>query len=92
LQIQIVAPMQSPTSYAQSHSLGSLTTHRREKAYEAPAEAVLGRSRPKRIAKEIEAAFQVFPGAICIIAINDLGLLRVQLQSALRKSLLQRLA
>jgi hypothetical protein len=91
LQLQIVAPMQSPTSHAQSHSLGSLITHRREKAYEAPAVAGLRRSRPKRKAEEIEAAFRVFPGTICISAINDFGLLRVQLQSALRKPLLQRL-
>src|SRR6516225_2666071 len=91
LQLQIVAPMQSPTSHAQSHSLGSLITYRREKAYEAPAVAVLCRSRPERKAEEIEAAFRVFPGTICIIAVNDFGLLRVQLKPALRKPLLQRL-
>ena len=88
---QIVAPMQSPTSHALPHSLGGLTAHRRKKAYEAFAVAVLRRPRPERLAEKVEAALRVFPGTICIIAVNDLGLLRVQLQSALRKPLLQRL-
>jgi hypothetical protein len=49
------------------------------------------RAWPKRIAEKVEAALRIVPGATCIIAINDLGLLRVQFQSALRKPLLQRL-
>src|SRR5580704_1656190 len=53
LQLQVVAPMQSPTSHALSHSLDGLITHRREKAYEALAVAVLRRPRPKCIAEEI---------------------------------------
>src|SRR6266478_8095157 len=83
--------MQSPTSHALSHSRGGLLAHRRKKADEAFAIAVSSRSPPKRIVEKVEAALRVVPGAICIIAINDLGLLRVQLQSALRKPLLQRL-
>jgi len=83
--------MQSPTSHALSHSLGGLIAHRRKKAYEAFAVAPLRRPRPECIAEKVEAALRVFPGTICIIAINDFGLLRLQLQSALRKPLLQRL-
>jgi hypothetical protein len=89
---EIVAPMQSPTSHALSHSLGGgLVAHRRKKAYEALAVAPLRRPRPERMAEEIEAALRVFPEAISIMAINDLGLLRVQLQSAPRKPVLHRL-
>src|ERR1019366_4908773 len=48
VQVQVVAPMQSPTSHALSHSLGGFIAHRRKKAYEAFAVAVLRRPRPKR--------------------------------------------
>ena len=58
-QLQVVAPMQSPTSHALPHSLGGLIAHRRKKAYEAFAVAVLRRPRPKRIAEKVEAALRV---------------------------------
>ena len=77
--LQVAAPMQSPTSHALPHSLGGLTAHRRKKAYEAFAVAVLRRPRPERLAEKVEAALRVVSGAICIMAINDPGLLRMQL-------------
>ena len=61
LQLQVVAPMQSPASHASAHPLGGLTADRRQKTYEAFAVAVLRRPRPKRIAKKVERARRISP-------------------------------
>ena len=54
-------------------------------ADKAFAVAVLRQSRPEREAEKVEGPNRIGSDAISIFAVDDPGLLRVQLQTALRK-------
>ena len=84
-QLKVTALMHAPPSYAESYSLGGLLTHRWEEVNKALAGMVDRQSRPESKAEKVEGPFWVIPRAICIFAIYNLGLLRMQLQQTLRK-------
>jgi hypothetical protein len=90
-QIKIAAEMQAPSAHALPHPLAGRLADRWDEADKAPAVAVLRHSRPECEAEEVEGPNRILSGAIGIFAVNDPGLLRVQLQKALRKPLFQRL-
>jgi hypothetical protein len=79
--------MQSPAPHAAPHFLGGLVTDCREKCNETFALAINSPSWPECITKKVERPFGILPRTICVLAVNDLGLLRVQLQPAFRKPL-----
>jgi hypothetical protein len=90
-QIKVAAEMQAPSAHASTHSLAGGLADRWDEADKAPAAAVLRQSRPEREAEKVEGPNRVRSGAIGIFAVDDPGLLRVQLQTALRKPPFQRL-
>jgi hypothetical protein len=90
-QIKVAAKMQAPPAHASTHSYAGGLADRWDEADKALAVAVLRQSRPEREAEKVEGPNRIGSGAIGIFAVNDLGLLRVQLQTALRKPLFQRL-
>ena len=71
--------MHSPTAHAEPHLLASLITDGWDKCDEALSVAVARQSWPECVAEKVERLLRVVPGAICILAIHDLGLLRMQL-------------
>src|SRR3954449_8666158 len=90
-QIKVTAEMQAPPAHASTHSYTGGLADRWNEADKAFAVTVLRQSRPECEAEKVEGPNRVLSSAIGIFAVNDLGLLRVQLQTAFRKPLLQRL-
>src|SRR3954470_23703810 len=90
-QIKVAAEMQAPPAHALPHPLAGGLADRWDEADKAFAGAVLRQSRPEREAEKVEGPNRIGSDAIGIFAVDDPGLLRVQLQMALRKPLLQRL-
>ena len=78
-QFKVASTMHSPTAYAEPHPLASLFTDRWDKCDEAFSVVVARQSWPECVAEKVELLLRVLPEPICILAINDLGLLRMQL-------------
>src|SRR5262249_13332724 len=62
---------------------GGLVTDRRQEAYEELPPAILGPPRPKRVAEEVELDVLMLAFPVRVLAVHDLGLLRMKLQTAL---------
>ena len=81
--------MQLPAADPLSHALGGLLADRRQKANKVLPFPVDRPSWPKRIAQKVKGPLGILAPAICALAVDDLGLLRMDLKSAVRKPLLQ---
>jgi len=79
-------------SYALAHCFGSIITHRRRKANEQVATTIHCTSWAKCIAQEVESLIGRLSVAIRVLAVHDLGLLRVQFQFSRLKTRLKRVA
>src|SRR5271157_608543 len=78
----LVAPqMDTPASHLLSHLLGTLVAHRRCEVHEIPPPTVLRPARAKRVPQEVELLVGVPSPAVVILAVDDLRLLRMKLQS-----------
>ena len=82
LQGKIVAQMQLPATNTVPHRLGRVGADRRGETDEQPAVAGHRPPGPKRVAQEIESLFRVVVAPVGILAVHDLGLVRVQLELA----------
>jgi hypothetical protein len=78
-QTKVASTMHSPTAHAEPHPLASRFTDRWDKCDEAFSVMVARQSWPECIAEKVERPRRVLSGPICIHAIHDLGLLRMQL-------------
>jgi len=90
-QLQVVPKMQTPAADTLPHSLGGLLADRRQKADKPYPIPVSRRSWPKRIAEKVKRPLGIATGTICVPAVDDLGLLRIELKPTFRKPLFQRL-
>jgi len=71
--------MQLPASDLLPNRFGSLVAYGRAEVDEVLAPAVLRATRAKRVAQEVEANAGVLQTPIIIFAVDDLGLLRMEL-------------
>ncbi len=78
-QFQIVTTMQSPAPHTAPHFLGGLLANRWNECDEALALAIDSLSWTKCVPKKVERSLGMFPRPIGVLAVNNLGLLRVQL-------------
>src|SRR5215472_10578072 len=76
-QLQVAAQMQTPAADPLSHSFGGLLADRRKKVDKMSPITVPRWSRPKRIAQKVEGTLRIGSGTIGILAVDDLGLLRM---------------
>src|SRR4051794_9759306 len=67
--------------------LGGLVADRRKEAHEELPPSILGPPGPKGVAKEVELAVLMLASPVIVLAVHDLGLLRVKLKTALLQSL-----
>jgi len=83
--------MQPPTTHCSAHRLGRLVANRRGEADEQLPGPVHRAPGPKRIAQEVEALLWIAVAPVAVLAVDDLRLLRMQLQLAHRKPRFQHL-
>jgi len=74
---------QPPVSDRLPDRLGGLVTNRREEAHEELPSTILGPPGPKGVAEEVELDVLTLAPPIVVLAVHDLGLLRVKLKMAL---------
>src|SRR3954451_15753277 len=82
---------QPPVADRRPDRLTRLVTHPREEDHKELPSVVLGPPRPKRVAQEVEPDVLVLALPVTILAVDDLGLLRMKFQTALRQALPDRL-
>src|SRR5450755_4400353 len=82
--------MQTPGAHASSHFDGSFLADRRYEADEVRTSTVDRQSRPESVTEKIERPFREGPLTVCVFAVDDLGLVRMQSQPALRQPLFKR--
>ena len=90
VKVLVAAQLQPPASDLLANRLGGLVADRRTEVDEVFAPAVLRSAWAKGVAQKIEAGAGVLQTPIVVFAVDDLGLLRMELQSALGKTPLQR--
>src|SRR4051812_41975817 len=78
---------QPPLSDRLPDRLGGLVADRRQEAHEELPPSILGPPGPKSVAKEVELDVIVLASPVIVLAVHDLGLLRVKLKTALLQSL-----
>ena len=83
----ITTQVQPPAPDSLPHGFGSPGTDRWRDVDKVLPPAIPGPSRAKRIPQKIKALLSIRPLTVCILAINNLGLGRMQFQGALRQSL-----
>ena len=74
---------QPPVSDRLPDRLGGLVTDRREEAHEELPPSILGPPGPKRVAEKVELDVLMLALPVVVLAVHDLGLLRVKLKTAL---------
>src|SRR5512140_682063 len=67
--------------------LGGLVADRREEAHEELPPSILGPPGPKGVAEEVELDVLMLAPPVLVLAVHDLGLLRVKLKMALLQTL-----
>src|SRR3954453_1014892 len=77
---------QPPVTNSRPDRLARLVTHPREEAHKELPSVVLGPPRPKRVAQEVELDVLVLALPVTILAVDDLGLLRMKFQTAFRQA------
>src|SRR5437763_10357260 len=77
---------QPPVSDRLPDRLGGLVADRREKAHEELPPSILGPPGPKSVAEEVELDVLMLAPPVVVLAVHDLGLLRVKLKAALPQS------
>src|SRR3954468_6459285 len=77
---------QPPTADRLSGRLGGLVTDRRDEAHKELPPSILGPPGPKGVAKEVEPDVLMLAPPVVVLAVHDLGLLRVKLETALLQS------
>src|SRR3990172_6403061 len=85
---EIAATVQPPATHPLTHRLGRFVAHGRRKTHEEFSLAALRRPGTKRIAQEIKALFRKVAVPTCILAVNDLRLVRMKFKATLREALL----
>jgi len=90
-QSQIVAMMQPPATRSLSHRFGRFLAYRRCETDEELSLATLRPTRAKRVAQKVETLLRVTAPPVGILAVHDLGLVRVKFQATLRKPLHERI-
>src|SRR5262245_35957451 len=80
-----------PVPDCRSDRLARLVTHPRKEAHERLPPVVLGPPRPKRVAQKVELDVLVLALPIAVLTVDDLGLLRMKLQTAFRQACPDRL-
>ena len=83
--------MEAQGPHAAPHVLGGLVGNRWDECDEALALAIDSIAWPESVTKKVERPFGILLRTICVFAVDDLRLLRVQLQLTFRKPLFQRL-
>jgi hypothetical protein len=78
---------QPPLSDRLPDRLGGLVADRRQEAHEELPPSILGPPGPKSVAKEVELDVLMLAPPVIVLAVHDLGLLRVKLKTALLQSL-----
>ena len=90
LYAHIAPKMQPPTSYDIPDRLGRLVAYRWIEAIEVITPATLSSSGLERVTQKVKRHSRITPCPEIVLTINDLRLLRMKLQHALRESLLDR--
>src|SRR3954453_20671494 len=78
---------QPPTADRLLDRCGGLVTDRRQEAYEELPPPILGPPGPKGGAEKVELDVLMLAPPIIVLAVHDLGLLRMKLQTALLQTL-----
>src|SRR5512135_505054 len=78
---------QPPAADRLPDRLGGLVADRREEAHEELPPSILGPPGPKGVAEEVELDVLMLAPPVIVLAVHDLGLLRVKLQTALLQTL-----
>src|SRR5664279_3616650 len=78
---------QPPVSDRLPDRLGGLVADRRQEAHEKLPPSILGPPGPKGVAKEVELDVIMLAPPVIVLAVHNLGLLRVKLKTALLQTL-----
>src|ERR1035441_2892991 len=78
--------MQVPAPNFRTNRLHRLVRHGRAEVDEVLPEPILRPPRPKRVAEKIELLSRISPSPVLILAIDDLRLVRMKLQSTLAQT------
>ena len=81
---------QPPTPDRLLDRCGGLVAHRRQKAHKGLSVTILGPPGPNGVTEKVELDVLMLAPPIIVLAVHDLGLLRMKLQSALLQALSDR--